>query len=116
MARLRLRQHAAALSDADLARRLNAELRRGEVELDFAGVESVTPEFALALLDGLDLGASADRLGAETMSPAVAETFVGGSPAAPPPEPVPDEAPQELADRAFLEPLAVLDGTLTSYR
>ena len=63
MATTHLGQHGDTLDDLELARRINGQLRSGEVRLDFAGVLAVSRPFAEALLDGLDLGRVVDDLG-----------------------------------------------------
>src|SRR3954471_9336563 len=107
-----LRQYGDTLTDAGLARRLNGLLRQGQVQLDFSGVTGVGDDFARALLDGLDLGAVGESLGAETMCPEVAVAFAR--------QDVPEEVPEEgvapvVVGKEVLNPITVLDETIKSY-
>ena len=119
----RLGQHGDALDDPELARRLNAQLRAGQVRLDFSGVHTVSRPFAEALLDGLDLGRVLDDLGSDTMAPAVVDVFLGedgGSepggtgPVEAPITPLPSDTPPDA--REILNPIAVWGETIASYR
>jgi hypothetical protein len=123
MTTVHLGQHGDVLDDLDLARRLNAQLRAGQVRLDFAGVHAVSRPFAEALLDGLDLGRVGDDLGPETMAPAVADVFAGGAggpeavgtgPVEAVVTPLPIDTPADA--REVLNPIAVWGDTIASYR
>jgi replicative superfamily II helicase len=108
-----LRQYGDRLTDVDLARRLNGLLRAGETQLDFTGVVAVSGEFARALLDSLDLGDVAESLGAETMSPDVADAFAVQDASE-----VVSEEPvvPVVVGKEVLNPITVLDETIKSYR
>ena len=123
MATVHLGQHGDVLDDLALARRLNVQLRAGQVRLDFAGVHAVSRPFAEALLDGLDLGRVGDDLGPETMAPAVADVFAGGAggpeaggtgPVEAVVTPLPIDTPADA--REVLNPIAVWGDTIASYR
>src|SRR3954464_8952987 len=77
MAAIQLGQHGDTLDDLALARQINTRLRVGQARLNFTGIRAVSPAFAAALLDGLDLARVGDDLGPETMADAVAEVFAG---------------------------------------
>src|SRR5947209_17973827 len=94
MAIEQLRRHGEQLDDAALAARLNQLVRDGQAQLDFTGVKRVTPAFARALLDGLDLGRVAESLGADTMEAAVAQVFEAGGAE---PKPAPQSPAQQPA-------------------
>ena len=112
------------LDDLELARRLNAQLRAGDTRLDFTGVLGVSPAFAAALLNGLDLGRFGNDLGPETMADAVAEVLAGGpghmgdgtpGPVGPTVEPI-LAADEPVDAREVLNPIAVWGDTIQNYR
>src|SRR3954447_3761366 len=122
MAAIQLGQHGDTLDDLALARQINAGLRAGQARLDFTGIRAVSPAFAAALLDGLDLARVGDDLGPETMADAVAEVFAGGLGTDDEPIPAgatiePILAADEPVDaREVLNPIAVWNDTIQNYR
>jgi len=108
-----LAQHGSSLSDVDLATRLNRLLRDGRAQLDFTGVQQVSPAFVQTLLQGLDLAEVGESLGAETMSAAVAAVFeLGGTELGSPA----DVVTPIVVGGDILNPITVLDETIQSYR